>query len=89
MGILSKVTRTIKEGALASAMATTRKLTGGYDIALRIIAVSFSVFFLYTTFFGLISQESHIGLYFLGTFVVKRDVVHLVQKLLDRERKKD
>jgi TRAP transporter 4TM/12TM fusion protein len=70
MGLLSKVTRTIREEALASEMATTRKLTGWSNIAVKIIAVSFSLFFLYTTFFGLISQESHIGLYFLGTFVL-------------------
>jgi TRAP transporter 4TM/12TM fusion protein len=70
MGLLSKVTRTIREEALASEMATTRKLTGWYNIAVQIIAVSFSLFFLYTTFFGLISQESHIGIYFLGTFVL-------------------
>jgi TRAP transporter 4TM/12TM fusion protein len=70
MNILSKLNRTIQEGALASAMATTRNLTGPYNIAAKIIAVSFSVFFLYTTFFGMISQESHVGLYFLGTFVL-------------------
>jgi TRAP transporter 4TM/12TM fusion protein len=70
MGLLSKGIRTIREEALASEMATTRKLTGWYNIAVKIIAASFSIFFLYTTFFGLISQESHIGLYFLGTFVL-------------------
>jgi TRAP transporter 4TM/12TM fusion protein len=70
MGLLSKVTRIIREEALASEMATARKLTGWYNIAAKIIAISFSIFFLYTTFFGLISQESHIGLYFLGTFVL-------------------
>jgi TRAP transporter 4TM/12TM fusion protein len=70
MGLLSKVTRIIREEALASEMATARKLTGWYNIAVKIIAISFSIFFLYTTFFGLISQESHIGLYFLGTFVL-------------------
>jgi TRAP transporter 4TM/12TM fusion protein len=70
MGLLSKGIRIIREEALASEMATTRKLTGWYNIAVKIVALSFSLFFLYTTFFGLISQESHIGFYFLGTFVL-------------------
>jgi len=70
MAIISKVTRTIQEEALASEMATTRKLEGWYGIAVKVIAASMSLFFLYTTFFGLISQETHVGFYFLGTFVV-------------------
>jgi TRAP transporter 4TM/12TM fusion protein len=68
MRIISKVTRTIQEEALASEMGATRKLEGWYNAVLKIIAAAFSLFFLYTTFFGLISQESHVGLYFLGTF---------------------
>jgi TRAP-type uncharacterized transport system fused permease subunit len=70
MGLLSKSIRIIRDEALASEMATSRKLTGWYNIAVKIVALSFSLFFLYTTFFGLISQESHIGFYFLGTFVL-------------------
>jgi TRAP transporter 4TM/12TM fusion protein len=70
MGVVSEVTRTLQEEALASEMGVTRKLEGGYDVALKIIAAAFSLFFLYTTFFGLISQESHTGFYFLGTFIL-------------------
>ncbi len=70
MGILSKATRTLQDEAMASEMATTRKLEGWYNIALKVIAASFSLFFLYTTFFGLISQETHVGFYFLGTFIL-------------------
>lgn len=51
-------------------MATTRTLKGGYDLVAKIMAVCFSLFYLYTTFFGLISQESHIGIYVLGTFAL-------------------
>ncbi len=70
MKILSGLTRKIRDEALASEMATTRKLEGGYGIAVKVIAASMSLFFLYTTFFGLISQESHVGFYFLATFVL-------------------
>ena len=70
MEILSRVIRKIRDEALASEMATSRKLEGWYGIAVKVIAVSMSLFFLYTTFFGLISQESHVGIYFLGTFVL-------------------
>jgi TRAP transporter 4TM/12TM fusion protein len=68
MRVISKVTRTIQEEALASEMGATRKLEGWYNAVLKIIAAVFSIFFLYTTFFGLISQETHVGFYFLGTF---------------------
>jgi len=68
MRVISKVTRTIQEEALASEMGVTRKLEGWYNAVLKIIAAVFSIFFLYTTFFGLISQETHVGFYFLGTF---------------------
>ena len=71
MGFFSKVIHAIRESGLAGeGLATTRKLEGIYGLALKIIAAAFSIFFLYTTFFGLISQESHVGLYFLGTFVL-------------------
>jgi len=71
MGFLSKVTQALRESGLAGeGLATTRKLEGIYGLALKIIAAAFSLFFLYTTFFGLISQESHVGVYFLGTFVL-------------------
>src|SRR4030043_607288 len=71
MGIFGAITRVLREQGLSSeGMATTRKLSGVYDIVTKATAASFSLFFLYTTFFGLISQESHIGLYVLGTFVL-------------------
>jgi TRAP transporter 4TM/12TM fusion protein len=70
MRVISKVTRTIQDEALASEIGITRKLEGWYEIAVKVIAAAFSIFFLYTTFFGLISQESHVGFYFLGTFVL-------------------
>ena len=69
MRVISKVTRTIQEEALASEMGATRKLEGWYNAVLKIIAAVFSIFFLYTTFFGLISQETHVGFYFLGHFL--------------------
>ena len=69
-GVLSKVTRSIQEEALASEIGATRKLEGWYGKALKIIAAAFSLFFLYTTYFGLISQETHVGFYFLGTFIL-------------------
>ena len=59
-----------EQGMSSEGMATTRKLEGVYDVFFKVSAASFSLFFLYTTFFGLISQESHIGLYVLGTFVL-------------------
>jgi TRAP transporter 4TM/12TM fusion protein len=71
MGLFSKVTRSIQDEAVASeVMAATRNLRGGYDLVFKIIAACFSLFFLYTTFFGLISQESHIGVYVLFTFIL-------------------
>src|SRR3989339_130061 len=71
MGFLSKITTSIRDESIASeTMATTRALKGGFGLAAKIVAVCFSLFYLYTTFFGLISQESHIGIYVLGTFVL-------------------
>ena len=34
------------------------------------MAVGFSLFYLYTTYFGHISQETHVGIYVLGTFTL-------------------
>lgn len=67
---ISRLINFIREKMMAGEVATTRKLKGIYDLIFKIIAASFSIFFLYTTFFGLFSQESHVGLYFLGTFVL-------------------
>ncbi len=70
MEIISKVIRTIIQEALSSEVAVTRKLGGWYHLIAKMSAAAFSLFFLYTTFFGLISEESHVGLYFLGTFAL-------------------
>jgi TRAP transporter 4TM/12TM fusion protein len=71
MGVFGGINRFLREqGLIGEGMAATRKLEGIYDGLTKFIAASFSLFFLYTTFFGLISQESHIGLYVLGTFVL-------------------
>jgi TRAP transporter 4TM/12TM fusion protein len=71
VGVFGGITRFLREqGLLGEGMAATRRLEGMYDVFAKFIAASFSLFFLYTTFFGLISQESHIGLYVLGTFVL-------------------
>ena len=69
--MFSEITRMLREQGMASeGMASTRKLEGVTDKLYKLIAACFSGFFLYTTFFGLISQEIHVGLYFLGTFVL-------------------
>ncbi len=43
---------------------------GGTILALKAFCAVYSSYFLYTTFFGLVSQETHVGFYFLGTFVI-------------------
>jgi TRAP transporter 4TM/12TM fusion protein len=71
MDIRKKVTQVIRdEGLKAEGMTSVRSLQGGYDLVAKLVAVSMSLFFLYTNFFGLISQESHVGVYFLGTFAL-------------------
>ena len=47
-----------------------RKLTGWLRSLPEGLLRAYSLFFLYTTFFGLVSQETHVGFYFLGTFVI-------------------
>ena len=71
MGIVEKVTRGLQEEGMAGeGMTTRRELKGAYDVVAKVFAASLSLFFLYTNFFGLISQESHVGIYFLGTFIL-------------------
>jgi len=52
-------------GPLGEGMGRNPQAGRMYDVFCKVLAASFSLFFLYTTFFGLISQESHIGLYVL------------------------
>ena len=71
MGFFSRATKSVTDDAIAKeVMATTRTIEGGYGFAAKIIAACFSLFFLYTTFFGLISEESHTGTYVLGTYIL-------------------
>ena len=70
MGVFNKVVRYLQEEGLFGEGGGKRKLSGGFDVALKAFCVAYSLYFLYTTFFGLISQETHVGFYFLGTFVI-------------------
>jgi TRAP transporter 4TM/12TM fusion protein len=71
MGMFSEITRMLREQGMAGeGMASTRTLEGVYDALYKVVAACFSGFFLYTTFFGLISQETHVGFYYLGTFIL-------------------
>jgi TRAP transporter 4TM/12TM fusion protein len=62
--------RYLQEQGLFGEGGGKRKLASGFDLALRIFCAIYSLYFLYTTFFGLVSQETHVGFYFLGTFVI-------------------
>lgn len=57
-------------GILSEMLVEQRKLVGGYKIFLTILAASFSAFYIYTSLFGLISGESHRGIYFLLSLVM-------------------
>jgi TRAP transporter 4TM/12TM fusion protein len=71
MAKIKKLAQVLQEEGMAGEGAgTKRDLKGGYGLALTLIAAAFSIFYLYTTFFGLISQETHVGIYFLGTFTI-------------------
>ncbi len=71
MGMFSEITRMLREQGMAGeGLASTRNLEGLTDALYKVVAACFSGFFLYTTFFGLISQETHVGFYYLGTFVL-------------------
>ncbi|MEK6654599.1 MAG: TRAP transporter fused permease subunit, partial [Thermodesulfobacteriota bacterium] len=59
-----------QEEGLFGEGAGKRKLSEGFEFALKIFCAVYSLYFLYTTFFGLVSQETHVGFYFLGTFVI-------------------
>lgn len=71
MTVFGKVTKALqKEGMAAEGMTVTRNLHGLYGTLTRTVAAGFSLLFLYTTFFGRISQETHVGFYYLGTFIL-------------------
>lgn len=59
-----------KLGILSEMLVEQRKLEGSYKILLEIMAASFSAFYIYTSLFGLISGESHRGIYFLLSLVM-------------------
>jgi TRAP transporter 4TM/12TM fusion protein len=67
-GTLSSFLR--EQGLVGEGLSRKRTLQGPSAILFKLLAAAFSLFFLYTTFFGLISQETHVGFYFLGTFIL-------------------
>src|SRR5512147_1161291 len=70
MSIFGNIVKYLQEEGLLGEGGGKRKLEGGYDISLKVFSAVYSLYFLYTTFFGLVSQETHVGFYFLGTFVI-------------------
>jgi TRAP transporter 4TM/12TM fusion protein len=70
MGVFGRVVRYLQEEGLFGEGGGKRKLEGGFDLFLKVFCTAYSLYFLYTTRFGLISQETHVGFYFLGTFVI-------------------
>ena len=63
------------EGILAK-----RILGGWYGNTVKVIAASFSLFYLYTNYFGLISTQTHVGFYFLGSFVLCMSLYRATKK---------
>lgn len=59
-----------EQGLIGEGLGKKRTLQGIPGFAFKLFGAVFSLFFLYTTFFGLISQETHVGFYFLGTFIL-------------------
>ena len=70
MTIFGKVIHYLQEEGLFGEGGGKRKLEGGYALFLTVFCSAYSLYFLYTTFFGLVSQETHVGFYLLGTFVI-------------------
>jgi len=70
MGVFGKVVKYLQDEGLFGEGGGKRKLEGGFDLSLKVFCAIYSLYFLYTTFFGLVSQETHVGFYFLGTFVI-------------------
>jgi TRAP transporter 4TM/12TM fusion protein len=67
-GILNNFLR--EQGLIGEGMGKKRTIEGVSGFVFKFFGAAFSLFFLYTTFFGLISQETHVGFYFLGTFIL-------------------
>ena len=71
MNIFKKLNNFLREqGLIGEGIGRRRSLEGVSGFVFKLFGAAFSLFFLYTTFFGLISQETHIGFYFLGTFIL-------------------
>jgi TRAP transporter 4TM/12TM fusion protein len=71
MGIFGLLNDFLREqGLIGEGMGKKRNLQGLSSSAFKLFGAAFSLFYLYTTFFGLISQETHVGFYFLGTFIL-------------------
>jgi TRAP transporter 4TM/12TM fusion protein len=71
MSVLGALNDFLREqGLIGEGMGTKRNLEGLSGVLLKLVGAAFSLFFLYTTYFGLISQETHVGFYFLGTFIL-------------------
>jgi TRAP transporter 4TM/12TM fusion protein len=71
MGIFGSLNNFLREqGLIGEGMGKKRNLQGLSASGFKLFGAAFSLFYLYTTFFGLISQETHVGFYFLGTFIL-------------------
>lgn len=71
MGVFDTLTGFLREqGLIGEGMGKKRTLEGFSGVLLKLFGAAFSLFFLYTTYFGLFSQETHVGFYFLGTFIL-------------------
>ena len=57
-------------GIMSEMLIEQRKLEGALKVFVQILAASFSAFYIYTALFGLISGETHRGIYFLLSLVM-------------------
>ena len=55
MNVLAKVIHYLQEEGLFGEGGGKRKLQGGFDLFLKVFCAVYSLYFLYTTFFGLVS----------------------------------
>jgi hypothetical protein len=71
VGVLARAIGVIRGEVLAGeGLASTRSLEGWYGVTINISAALLSGFYLYTTFVGLISRETHVSFYVVGNFVL-------------------
>jgi TRAP transporter 4TM/12TM fusion protein len=70
VAVFSKMIKYLQDEGIFGEGGGKRKLEGGFDLSLKVFCAVYSLYFLYTTFFGLVSQETHVGFYFLGTFII-------------------